>query len=650
MAKLDRKPAENVAMASVIIQILAGLLSLFLWRFSGSSCAGIMMWQTFLGVPIAITALLYLRQQRLAEDEQEEWDRLVAERAAGGAKGRLFEEDEIQAFSARSRLRFFEKYFAPIISIIMVLAYAGVVLGIFFAGTITNTQINPDTALVSLAAMAGLTFVLFLIGMYAGGMARQAEWRPVRPIAGYLMFSTLMGLLAFVALVFGFFKYPKPDDLIAWIMMLAMAVVAIEITLNFILDFYRPRIEGVEQRAAYDSRLLGLLSEPGGFFRTISSTLDYQFGFRVSQTWFYHFIEQAIAPLILFQLITLYLLTCFVIVGPEQQGVVERLGKFVGAEGVGAARFGADKSGVLQPGLHVKWPWPIERVYRFSANETKVIVLGHSGKYQAGEKVLWTNKHYDTEYNVMVAARETSTTAGQVPVNFIVANTSVRYRIDDVRKWYYSSPEPDLMLEALCNREVAKYLAGVDLLDIMSKGRAQGSIALRDNMQKAADEIIPGGLGVAILSVGLEEMHPPVDENVPQSFHEIIQNVTQKDVDVLNAQTEAASIIQKAKADAEAIRQAARGYYASKKAVAEGEAKRFEMQCKSYAKCADVYKARELMSAVESSLDDTRKIVIAVRNINSENLRLNLEDPARPDILGVGQFDKPIMPESDKKK
>jgi regulator of protease activity HflC (stomatin/prohibitin superfamily) len=650
VAKLDRKPAENVAMAGAIIQILAGLLALFLWRFSGSSCAGVLMWQAFLGVPIALTALMYLRQQRLAEEEQEEWDRLVAERAAGGAKGRLFEEDEIQAFSARSRLRFFEKYLAPIISIVMAVAYAAVVLGIFFSGMIANTQINSDTALVSLAAMAGLTFVLFLIGMYAAGMARQAEWRPARPVAGYLMFSTLMGLLAFASLVMGFFKYPKPDDIIAWVMVAAMAVLSIEVLLNFILDFYRPRIEGVEQRAAYDSRLLGLLSEPGGFFRTISSTLDYQFGFRVSQTWFYRFIEQAIAPLILFQLITLYLLTCFVIVGPEQQGVVERLGRFVGTKDGEAMAFGADKAGVLQPGLHIKWPWPIERVYRFPANETKTIILGHAGEYKSGEKVLWTAKHYDTEYNIMVAAKDASATAGQVPVNLLVATASVRYRIEDVRKWYYSSPDPDAMLEALCNREVVKYLAGVDLLDVMGKGRAKASEDLQRNMQVAADSALKGGLGVKVLSVGLEEMHPPVEENLPQSFHEIVQNVTQKEVDVLNAEIEAAAIIQNAKAESEAIRQSARGYFASKKAVAEGEAKRFEMQCKSYAQRADVFMVRELMSAVEKSMEDSRKVVIAVRHIDTENLRLNLEDPARPDILGVGQFEKPIMPENEKKK
>ena len=58
-----------------------------------------------------------LRQTRLAEEEQAEWERLQAERAQGGARGRLFDEDEIQAFSARNRLRILNKYITPIFSL-----------------------------------------------------------------------------------------------------------------------------------------------------------------------------------------------------------------------------------------------------------------------------------------------------------------------------------------------------------------------------------------------------------------------------------------------------------------------------------------------------------------------------------------------------
>ena len=173
------------------------------------------------------------------------------------------------------------------------------------------------------------TFVFFLFAKYAAGMSRQAEWRPLRAAASFMMLNTLFAAVTVIS--HGVARFGIGDDFddpCAYAMLGVMGVVAIEILINFVFDFYRPRVEGVEERPAYDSRLLGILVMPTGLLKTVSATLDYQFGFRVSQTWLYRFTEQWIAPLILFDLVTLYLLTSFVVVGPEQQGVLERRGVF----------------------------------------------------------------------------------------------------------------------------------------------------------------------------------------------------------------------------------------------------------------------------------------------------------------------------------
>ena len=95
-----------------------------------------------------------------------------------------------------------------------------------------------------------------------------------------------------------------------------LIVLGVETVLNLILDIYRPRLKGLYSRSAFDSRLLGVINEPGGILRSAADAIDYQFGFKVSQTWFYKLLEQAIVPLILFAGVTLYLLSCIVIVGP----------------------------------------------------------------------------------------------------------------------------------------------------------------------------------------------------------------------------------------------------------------------------------------------------------------------------------------------
>ena len=72
-------------------------------------------------------------------------------------------------------------------------------------------------------------------------------------------------------------------------------------------------------RLVYDSRLVGLLAEPEGLFTTAAHALDYQFGFKVSETWFYRFLEKALAWLILLQIAVLVPSTSLVFVSPANR-------------------------------------------------------------------------------------------------------------------------------------------------------------------------------------------------------------------------------------------------------------------------------------------------------------------------------------------
>ena len=45
-------------------------------------------------------------------------------------------------------------------------------------------------------------------------------------------------------------------------------------------------------RVLYESRLVGLLGQPESLFTTAAHALDYQFGFKVSDTWFFQFLQK----------------------------------------------------------------------------------------------------------------------------------------------------------------------------------------------------------------------------------------------------------------------------------------------------------------------------------------------------------------------
>src|SRR5207245_10573257 len=101
-------------------------------------------------------------------------------------------------------------------------------------------------------------------------------------------------------------------------------LLAVENAVVLVLEIYRPRIKGKVARVLYESRLVGLLSHPEGIFTTAAHVLDYQFGFKVSETWFYRFLQKAFLWLLLAQLGILLLSTSLVFIESGQQALLER--------------------------------------------------------------------------------------------------------------------------------------------------------------------------------------------------------------------------------------------------------------------------------------------------------------------------------------
>ena len=91
-----------------------------------------------------------------------------------------------------------------------------------------------------------------------------------------------------------------------------------EFAVNFVLDLYRPRDVGELPRPSFDSRLLGMMAEPGDIARSIADAFNYQFGFQVSSTWFYQLLQRWLIPIVVTALIAVLLLSSVVIVDAEE--------------------------------------------------------------------------------------------------------------------------------------------------------------------------------------------------------------------------------------------------------------------------------------------------------------------------------------------
>jgi hypothetical protein len=367
---LSSRKAKTVSVIAFVLSLLFFIFSLIFGLFTKTLALYLFSWQILSGLLIWLVLVVQFFQRTLAQEEKLDMSQL----AQSAQKGTIFANggNRVAMMAvAQKRLKFFEKWVVPV-SAVLIGIYQ-IVMGVVLLNTqVLNTERveadwgNPLNPLLGAVLMAAVSFISFLFSRYATGMSEETEWKPLRAGGSYLLETALLGFALSIALALAQFKHSQGLTILHFVIPGVMILLGIEILLNSILDIYRPRLAGQYSRASFDSRLLGLFNEPGGLLHTVAHTIDYQFGFKVSQTWFYRLLEKAILPLFLFALLILYLMSSFVVIGPGQAGVVEYYGTPVRD---------------LASGLHLKWPWPIEKVFVYPTDQVQQVTIG----YKAGE-------------------------------------------------------------------------------------------------------------------------------------------------------------------------------------------------------------------------------------------------------------------------
>jgi membrane protease subunit HflK len=422
------KRLEHTALLGLVLQAAFLLVCWVAYGQSGSVAAQAEVWHLGAGLIVWLLVLVHGRQRRLAHQEREELDRL----RQGRLSEEIFEEMELDTMRASSTLVAFEKYAVPIVTIglsalLGYSAYSG-----FARVQLGAPRLVADQVTLSLILAVMISFGGFVVGWYSARLGQLPDYRLLRAAGSYMLGNVFACVLVAVALAMYHFGATWGDPVVAYMIPGAMAIVAAELLLNLVLDVYRPRVPGKERRPPYDSRLLGVVSEPGGIWRTVASTLDYQFGFKVSETWFYQFMERAIVPLLLVQVLALWLLTSIVVVDAGEAAFIEVMGRpRLTAED--AAR--GVRASVMGPGWHLKWPWPIGVARVMPAYENRVFQVGKIYEPEFGVEwadfataipmasdpdiILWRERHIHhaegQEVNFIVPGVSTTPEAADLP-------------------------------------------------------------------------------------------------------------------------------------------------------------------------------------------------------------------------------------------
>lgn len=611
---------QKVGVVNLGALLFAGAASIAVARFSASFAGQVS--SLFIGLGFLAGAISYF-QMRLEDRERLEkleFDELNKSRGSAT----LFTTTEAEVFPARRAREQFERFIVPAFTVILFLLQAGGAILLWRAlRTVTPEPLQKP--LVAMALFGLFALVLFLLGKYSAGIARLEGQRLLRPGASYLLLGAYLCFAVVGCIVAVEAGFPRVDFYAAHALSALLALAAVETFINLILEIYRPRLKGQRARLLYESRLVGLLSQPEGLITTAAQALDYQFGFKVSETWFYRFLEKAIAWLILVQFGALLLSSCFTFIQPGEEGLLERFGKPV------------EGRAVLQPGAHLKAPWPVDRVVRYRTQQIQSFNIGFTPDEDEEHErtIVWTVKHMKEGTNlVLVAARDSggstiSTNDQAVPVSLLTAGIPVQYQIKDVRAWAYNYADAGQMLEQLAAREVVRYFVGVDLNEVISTGRQAAADALRERIQKRADEL---KLGVEVLFVGMQDIHPPTQ--VADKYEEVVGALQVKEARILEAEGYRAKEIPLARARADKSVHEAESYRFQTVPVAISEAAQFTNQVAAFRAAPKVYTARSYFQTLARGASAARKYVLLSTN-TQDSMTINLEDKLYKDILDI---------------
>lgn len=303
-------------------------------------------------------------------------------------------------------------------------------------------------------------------------------------------------------------------------------------------------------------------------------------------------MTRVVAALAVVALVGVTVATSLTRVEPGERAVVRRWGKFL-----------SERPG---PGLHVGWPWGIDRVDRVPIGAVRRVVVGKIGGDEAE----------DDEPNL---------TGDHNLVN-VRAEIDYTVREDEIDAYVLMADRVDALVSRTAEAVLAEWIAGRTVDESLLRGRARAPALL---VREIDARLRPYSLGIQIEQASLTRLNPP--DEVREAFEAVARSQTAIRTKTNAAEEKANRIRRDAEADQYRRRQSAAAYAREQNLEARAEADAFTNRLRQY---------RELSAAQPGYLnilwqDQVARLFERLRGRGGVDL---LDHHLGPDGLNITQF------------
>ncbi len=186
-------------------------------------------------------------------------------------------------------------------------------------------------------------------------------------------------------------------------------------------------------------------------------------------------------------------------------------------------RFGRLQSETLKPGIHLVLPYPFDKVKICSTGTVNRMTVGYISSEDSDN--IWTAGHGSSEYKLLLGGGN----------ELVSINLRIEYKVSDLKSYLQCSAEPESILRALAYEAVTARTINTDLDSMLSVDRTAFAGSFADDLSERLENY---DLGLEIVSVVLESIHPPVE--IASVYQEIVSAGIKAEQYMLEAEAKAA--------------------------------------------------------------------------------------------------------------
>jgi Cu+-exporting ATPase len=181
-------------------------------------------------------------------------------------------------------------------------------------------------------------------------------------------------------------------------------------------------------------------------------------------------------------------------IGPDQVGLLQRFGRY---------------RGVLGPGLHVGWPWPIDRVATIAPERVRSLEVG----FRAASAVQFEPVRWESAHDRSLQERgddEALLLTGDG--GYVELAATFQYSIDPadraaLHRYVFGIVDVENALRPIAESVVRDVLGRRALPDLLAGGRREAEVAAGKLLQ---ERLLAYRFGILVRGVCFQDIHPPL--------------------------------------------------------------------------------------------------------------------------------------------